>query len=89
MSLFVIEQLLHLPVLTLSPVLAILSGMVFLVKAAMLSGSFYIWAIASFITAAVMALVPDYGLFIFGAVSAAGFFVPGLKYYRQHVARAP
>ena len=30
-----------------------------------------------------MALFPDYAHFIFGVVSAACFFFPGLKYYRQ------
>jgi predicted Ser/Thr protein kinase len=87
MSLFVIERILHLPVLTLSPVLAILSGLVFLVKASMLSGSFYIWAMACFATALAMAIWPSYGLFMMGLVSGAGFFFPGLKYYRQHAAR--
>jgi serine/threonine-protein kinase len=87
MSLFVIERILHLPVLTLSPVLAILSGLVFLVKASMLSGSFYIWAGACFATAVAMAIWPSYGLFMMGLVSGAGFFFPGFKYYRQHAAR--
>jgi len=87
MSLFVIERILHLPVLTLSPVLAILSGLVFLVKASMLSGSFYIWAMACFATALAMAIWPSYGLFMMGLVSGAGFFFPGFKYYRQHAAR--
>jgi serine/threonine-protein kinase len=82
-SLFWVEMLLKLPVLTLSPVLAILAGMNFLVKAAMLSGFFYLAAAACFLTTVFMALVPDYGLFVFGLVSAAGFFLPGLKYYRQ------
>jgi serine/threonine-protein kinase len=84
-SLFGVEWLLHLPVLTLSPVLAVLAGMVFLVKAGMLSGSFYIAAAASFGTAILMALFPSVDLFLFGAVSAACFFIPGLKYYRQRV----
>lgn len=82
-ALFIVEWLLGLPVLTLSPVLAVLAGMVFLVKAGMLSGSFYISAAASFATAVAMALAPHYGLFLFGLVSAASFFFPGLKYYRQ------
>jgi serine/threonine-protein kinase len=85
-SLFVVERLLALPVLTLSPVLGLIGAMVFLVKASVLSGSFYIWAGACFAAALVMAIVPDYGLFVFGVVSAAGFFFPGLKYYRQHLA---
>ena len=40
--LFVIEILLGLPVFTLSPVLAVFGGMVFLIKAGILSGMFYI-----------------------------------------------
>ena len=35
-----------------------------------------------FFTAPLMAVVPDYGISIFGAVSAAAFFFPGLKYFR-------
>jgi serine/threonine-protein kinase len=83
MSLFGIEVLLKLPVLTLSPVLGVLAGMVFLVKAGTLSGTFYLAAAALFATAAVMAIFPSVGLLIFGVVSAICFFVPGLKYYRQ------
>jgi serine/threonine-protein kinase len=86
--LFGIEALLDLPVLTLSPVLGLVSGMVFLVKAGILSGAFYIQAAALFATAGVMALwsrtgLPPLGISLFGIVSAACFFVPGLKYYRQ------
>jgi serine/threonine-protein kinase len=88
-SLFVIELLLKLPVLTLSPVLGVLGGMGFLVKAGILSGWFYLPAAGCFAAALFMALVPDYGLFVFGLVSAAGFFFPGLKYYRQHARSAP
>jgi len=87
-SLFWVELLLGLEVLTLSPVLAILGGMVFLVKAGMLSGWFYLAAGASFITAVLMAIFPSVGVFMFGIVSAACFFLPGLKYYRQRI-RAP
>jgi serine/threonine-protein kinase len=32
-----------------------------------------------------MARYPDYAHFIFGIVSAACFFFPGLKYYRQRL----
>jgi serine/threonine-protein kinase len=88
-SLFGIEMLLGLPVLTLSPVLAILGGMIFLVKAGMLSGSFYFSAAACFVTAVLMALFPSVGLFLFGIVSAGCFFVPGLKYYRQRMRMNP
>ena len=32
-----------------------------------------------------MALYPDYGILLFGVVTAVCFFVPGLKYYRQRL----
>ena len=83
--LFPLEWYLELPVLTLSPVLGLIGGMVFLVKAGILSGSFYIQATVLFFTAFVMALLPDVAHLIFGAVSAACFFFPGLKYYRQRI----
>ena len=81
--LFVVEIILGLQVLTLSPVLALSSGMVFLVKAGILSGSFYLQAGALFLTSIIMARWPDYGLTIFGVVSGLCFFLPGLKYHRQ------
>lgn len=81
--LYLVEILLGLPVLTLSPVLGLTSGMVFLVKAGILSGAFYVQAAALFATGAAMARWPTYGLTIFGIVSALCFFLPGLKYYRQ------
>jgi tRNA A-37 threonylcarbamoyl transferase component Bud32 len=82
---FVVEILLHLPVLTLSPLLAVIAGMTFFVKAGMLSGSFYLQAAAQFLTAAAMAAWPEYGILLFGAVTAVCFFVPGLKYHRQRL----
>jgi tRNA A-37 threonylcarbamoyl transferase component Bud32 len=88
-SLFGIEVLLGLPVLKLSPVLAILGGMIFLIKAGMLSGSFYFSAAACFATAVLMAIFPSIGLFLFGFVTAACFFIPGLKYYRQRLRSFP
>jgi serine/threonine-protein kinase len=85
--LFVVEMILGLPVLTLSPVLALVGGMIFLVKAGTLSGAFYVQAIALFATALIMAALQrseiPLGVTLFGVVSAACFFVPGLKYYRQ------
>jgi serine/threonine-protein kinase len=85
--LFVVEMILGLPVLALSPVLALTSGMIFLVKAGMLTGQFYIQSAALFATAIVMAVLQRYqihvGITLFGAVSAGCFFFPGLKYYRQ------
>src|SRR5260370_3104981 len=81
-SLFGVELLLDLPVLTLSPVLAVLAGVVFFVKAGIVSGYFYLAAAASVATAGLMAAFPDYRLFLFCLVSAAPFFLPGVKYYR-------
>lgn len=85
---YVVEMLLGLPVLTLSPAIGVISGMVFLVKAGILTGEFYIQSAALFGTACLMGMFPKYGLTIFGVVSAACFFIPGWKYYRQRLRRA-
>jgi serine/threonine-protein kinase len=82
---FFTEILLGLPVLTLSPVLAILGGMVFLIKGGMLSGAFYYAAAALFATAFLMAALPAVGPLLLGIVMAACFFFPGLKYERQRI----
>lgn len=81
--LFWVEDLLVMPVLTLSPVLALLAGLAFFVKAGILSGAFYVQAAVLFATSLVMCVVPDVQHVVFGAVSAGCFFVPGLKYFRQ------
>ncbi len=84
----IIEVQLELPVLTLTPVLAIAAGMIFLVKAGTLSGGFYIAAAASFLIALPMAFVgPPWSQILFGVVSALSFFIPGMKYYRQRKRR--
>jgi serine/threonine-protein kinase len=87
-GLYVIEWALGLNVLSLSPVLGLISGMVFLVKASILSGRFYIQAVAMFLTGLVTALmplwpIPDLRIALFGLVSGLSFFVPGWKYHRQ------
>ena len=84
-SVFVVEILLGLPVLTLSPMLAVIAGMTFMVKAGMLSGSFYISAACLYLTAVPMAIWPTFGPSMFGVVSALCFFIPGLKYHRQRL----
>ncbi len=93
-GLYFVEWMLHLPVLELSPVLGLISGMVFLVKAGILSGMFYFQAVALFLTAIPMAVfpmlsreygIPDLSLTLFGIVSGLCFFLPGLKYYRQRL----
>ncbi len=86
--LFWVESIMDRPVLEFSPVLGAIAGMVFLAKAGILSGSFYIQSVMMFATALVMAAVehsdlPDFSVSLFGVMSALTFFVPGLKYYRQ------
>jgi hypothetical protein len=81
--LFFIEMLLGMPVLALSPVVALVTGMVFLIKAGILAGTFYVQAAALFATAFLMALLPEIAHLIYGAVAGVSFFLPGLKYYRQ------
>src|SRR5262249_48086753 len=49
--LFLIEVVLGRPALELSPILAVFAGMVFVIKGGMLSGSFYVYAAAFFLTA--------------------------------------
>jgi hypothetical protein len=82
-ALFPLEWWLDLPALTLSPMLGVIASMVFLVKAGILSGAFYFQSAALLITAVPMALFPPAAHALFGIVSAACFFFPGLKYYRQ------
>ncbi len=82
-ALFPLEAYLDLPPLKLSPVLGLIAGMVFLVKAGILSGRFYVQATALFLTAGLMTAWPSYEHLVFGVVAAACFFFPGLKYYRQ------
>jgi serine/threonine-protein kinase len=85
---YAIEYQLELPVLTLSPMLGPIGGAVFLLKAAILSGVFYIQAVVLCLTGLVMAwlqkqnVMPNLGLSVFGIVSALCFFLPGWKYYR-------
>ena len=81
--LFPIERLMSFPVLKLSPLLGVISAMVFIIKAGMLSGAFYIQATALLLTSLLMAIYPEYAHLFFGVVSAACFFVPGFKYARK------
>ena len=84
--LFPIEWLLGLPVLTFSPLLGVISGMVFLIKAGMLHGVFYIQSAVLLTTAVIMAGWPEHAHLLFGIVSAACFFIPGFKYARRRFA---
>ncbi|MBX6315701.1 MAG: serine/threonine protein kinase, partial [Isosphaeraceae bacterium] len=78
---FLVEWLLGLPVLMLAPMLAVTNGMLFLIKAGILSGVFYLYAAATFLTLIPMALFPRAGPLLFGLVSAVCFFATGLKYH--------
>jgi serine/threonine protein kinase len=82
---FFVEVMLHQPVLSLTPVLTVAAGMVFLFEAGMLSGEFYLYAGFAFVMAVVMVGVgigPPWSPLLLGVVSAVGFFVPGWRYYR-------
>jgi serine/threonine-protein kinase len=86
--LFAVEWTMGRPVLELSPVLGAIAGMVFLAKAGILSGRFYLESAMMFTTALLMAAIkasqlPDFSVALFGFVSGLTFFLPGRKYYRQ------
>lgn len=83
MLLFPLEYLLGLPVLKLSPILAVFAGSTFLIKAGMLSGFFYFPALIMFATSILMARLPNWSMLVFGIASAGCFFVSGAKYYRR------
>jgi serine/threonine protein kinase len=90
--LYFVEWQMGLGVLQLSPVIGLVSGMVFLVKASLLNGRFYIQAVALFVTGGLMAVIPqtslpDFSISLYGVVAGLSFFLPGLKYYRQRAAR--
>jgi serine/threonine-protein kinase len=91
-SIFLMEWLLGLKVLELSPAMAVVGGMVFLAQAGIISGSFYIAAAIIFLTAIPMAWLrrtPEIGLLLFGLVGAACYFWYGLKYYRRRRRSTP
>jgi serine/threonine protein kinase len=81
--LFPIESLLGLKSLQTAPVLGLISGMVFLFKAGILTGKFYLQAAALFLTSLIMAAFPKYAMTLFGCVSALCFFIPGWHYHRH------
>ena len=60
-GLFFVEMWLGLPALRLSPVLPLIAGMVFVIKAGILSGTFYLQAVALFATSPLMARYPEVG----------------------------
>ncbi len=80
---FFSEILMELPPLKLSPMLPVITGMLFVVKAGTLSGEFYLFALANFLIVIPMALLPEMNQLLFGIVLGLSFFIPGLKYHRQ------
>ena len=86
-GIFIVEVLLSLPALTLTPVLAVVAGMVFIFMAGTVSGWFHVPAALCFAATLPMALWPDYAPTMFGVIAALGFFVPGWKYYWVRVGR--
>lgn len=81
-TLFPLEALLGMDPLKLSPVVPLFAATTFLVKGAILSGTFYFQAMALFATSLVIAWLPDYGHLIMGAVTGLCFFIPGLRFHR-------
>ena len=77
---FLVEWLLDLPVLKLAPMIAVTNGMLFMIKAGILSGDYYPQAALTFLAVFPMALFPRFAPLIFGVVASACFFVTGLKY---------
>ena len=76
------EMFMGLPALAMAPVLGVVGGMCFLVKAGILSGAFYVSAAGCFLTVPLIAWQPTLGLAAYGLVSAATFFFHGLKNFR-------
>ena len=86
--LFPLEAALDLKVLSLAPLLGVVASMVFVIKAGILSGTFYLPAVAMFATAIAMAIYPTYAMTMFGFMSAACFFITGWRYRRRRLARS-
>jgi serine/threonine-protein kinase len=85
---FLVEWLLHLPVLSLSPMIAVTNGMLLMIKGGILSGDYYLQAALTFLTIFPMAAFPRFAPLIFGTVASACFFATGLK-YRLRSLRSP
>jgi serine/threonine protein kinase len=84
-AVMLMEWLMHRPVLQFAPFLSIVAGMVFLCKAGILSGLFYIATGALFLVSALMVWLPQWGMLIYGATLAACYFVPGWIFYRRRI----
>src|SRR5262249_26750845 len=78
-----LEMLWNRPVLELAPLLAIVAGMVFLCKAGILSGLFYLAVGALFMAACLMLLFPEVAMLIYGVTLALSYFIPGWIFYQR------
>jgi eukaryotic-like serine/threonine-protein kinase len=78
-----LEMLWNRPVLELAPLLAVAAGMVFLCKAGILSGMFYLAVGALFIAAILMLFIPETAMLIYGITLALSYFIPGWIFYRR------
>ena len=81
-ALFPVEWALGLDPLKLTPLLAVITGMMFFIKAGILSGVFYFQAGSLLVSAAAMLAWPEIAHLVFAIVAGLCFFIPGLKYYR-------
>ncbi len=75
-----LEALLRLPPLTLAPLMALVGGTVFLLKASLLSGAFYLPAMGFFLAAPLMVWWPQWQVLVLGGIAWASLFPIGLKY---------
>ncbi|WP_165225015.1 serine/threonine-protein kinase [Aquisphaera insulae] len=77
---FLVETLLGVPVLSLFPMVAVTNSMLFMVKAGILSGVYYLQAAALILSIFPIVWFPRFGPMIFGVVAAACFWITGMKY---------
>ena len=82
-AVLMIEWMLAKPVLEFAPMLAVIAGMVFLCKAGILSGMFYLAVAALFATAAAMIFLPESGILLYGLTLSLSYFVPGWIFFRR------
>jgi serine/threonine-protein kinase len=85
---FLLEWASGMPPLTLAPLLGVINSGLFLMKANLLSGAFYLWAAVHFACAAIMvalraAGLPDVGLTLLGIAAWASFYFPGRAHHRR------
>lgn len=82
-----IEMLLKRPVLEFAPLLAAVAAMVFLCKAGILSGMFYLAVAALCAVALLMVALPEIGMLLYGLTVAGCYFIPGFIFWRRRAAQ--